>query len=830
MSRSSSTAFRPRRALAVAGLLSMGAGVLMLTAVARPDHAAASVADRSTAKPSPARERQFEAQARRLEAANRAQTASKSTTVTGPHMYDPATGQPFPNASTLTVTQTTSLVNQQVQVSWTNFTPSSALAYNPSNVAYPVMVTECKGTSPSSPADCYGAENGGVTSTSGQFGPMNDSYTTTATNGTGFTDLDILTSLENQFLGCTDTSPCSLAVVPAQGGNYSKSPPNCADHTADFSFGTGYAVGAQAFGSTNFSCSWAQRIVIPLTFARTAAFCPLKNAVFSAAGSPMAARAMESWVAALCVGSHGLTIAYDSTIAEPQALTDLGTGQTDIALTTRAASPQGISTGTKHYLYAPIAVSAVSIAYWFDNPVTGLPYTGINLNQRLVLKLLTQSYAFENDGCPSTIPGTPCDPGVDRNPLSMFADPEFQAVNPPFGGPTPQDSPPFDGYLTIPTVVSGNTDTSWTLTNWIIAYAQAKDFIAGNFDPWGMHINTYYKTLQWPNNSLVGQDPAAFISHLFNPVFPLSAVATDQVENWPPEFSDQKDQFGNFDRLTPELPGQRALVAIVGEGDSAAFLFPTAALPNPGCTIINPARMLTKCNFVQPTTASMTAALQGMTSAGQGTQQVNLAKFNKDAYPLTMVIYAVVPTSGTSRTKAAAIAKFLDFAAGAGQHPGVQPGQLPPGFAPLPASMQAQTRKDAQAVLHQTGATPPPKTTNPSTPPGGSSPGSSTTPTSGSSPGSVALPTVAPSPGAPGSGISLVNTADVHPASVTRYILPALLILGGLAALAGSSSLIGSSSTPISARLRRISEGGKALGRTARGRLGLKNPGPKRSK
>ena len=307
MRSSSLTAFRPRRALAVAGLLSMGAGVLMLTAVARPDHAAASVAAGSAAKPSPALERQFEAQARRLEAANRAQTASTSTTVTGPNMYDPATGKPFPNASTVTVTQTTSLVNQQVQVSWTNFTPSTSLAYSSLNVAYPVMVTECKGTSPSSPADCYGAENGGVTSTSGPFGPMNDSYATTASDGTGFSDMHILTGLENQFLNCTDSSPCSLAIVPAQGGNFSKSPPDCADHTADFVSGTGYAVGGNSFGSAYFSCSWAKRIVVPLTFARTAAFCPIRNAVFSAAGSPMAVRAMESWVAALCVGSHGMT-------------------------------------------------------------------------------------------------------------------------------------------------------------------------------------------------------------------------------------------------------------------------------------------------------------------------------------------------------------------------------------------------------------------------------------------------------------------------------------------------------------------------------------------
>jgi hypothetical protein len=67
-----------------------------------------------------------------------------------------------------------------------------------------------------------------------------------------------------------------------------------------------------------------------------------------------------------------------------------------------------------------------------------------------------------------------------------------------------------------------------------------------------------------------------------------------------------------------------------------------------------------------------------------------------------------------------------------------------------------------------------------------------------------------------------VAAADVHPASISRYILPALLILGGLAALAGSSSLIGSSSTPISARVRRARQGTVAWGRAARTRLGLR--------
>jgi len=522
----------------------------------------------------------------------------------------------------------------------------------------------------------------------------------------------------------------------------------------------------------------------------------------------MLTRAMNSWVAALCAGSHGLTIAEDTTVAEPQALQELGSNSTDVALTTRTAGAQGIDTGHKHYLYAPVAVTAVSVAYWIDNPMTGLPVTNIRLNQRLVLKLLTQSYAFGNDGCPSAFPGTPCDAGVDHNPLNLFADPEFLQHNPEYAsqnGQSPQLIPPSNAAYEVPTVVSGQTDMTWDVTNWIAADKHSTSFLKGQFDPWGTHLNVYYQGLQYPNNTFVSQDPYPFVSHLYNPVFPLSVAATDQVENWPPYFDYQKDQFGNYERRPPQVPGNRALIAILDQGDSAAFLFPSAAVAN-GAN-----------KFRTPTTGNMLAALQGMTSGGDGTKLVNRNSKNKKAYPLTMVVYAVVPTSGTNHTKAAAIARFLDFAAGAGQHPGVQPGQLPPGYAPLPASMAAQTRKDAFDVLHQTGATPPKNNSNKG--PGSSSNSSNHqkgSGTSGSSPAATA------SPGATGNPISLVNDANAQPASITRYILPALLILGGLAALAGSSSLIGSSTTPISARLRRIGRAPLTWSRAARTRLGLR--------
>jgi hypothetical protein len=808
MRSSSWPAFRPRRLLAVTGLLSLALGLLMLTAAAHPAHAAASVAAPTAAgnlqaaaghspaprKPSRAATKQFEAQVKQLAKAGRSAAASHgSFTKMGPHMWDPSLnggqGGPNPNPSSVTVSQTASLVNQQLTVSWTNFTPSSNLAYNPANVAYPVMVAECKGTNPASPADCYAAENGGVTSTSGPFGPDNTSYATTAPDGTGVTDVQILTGVENQFLLCSQSSPCSLAIVPSQGGNYTVTPPNCADHSQDFFFGTGFAVGSEAFGGTNFSCSWAQRIMVPLTFARTASTCPTKtisNPVFSVAGSPMLSRAMNSWIAALCQGSHGFGIAYDGTLGEPAALQEVGSQLADVALTTRPASIQAINTGTNKFVYAPVGVTAVSIAYWFDNPVTGLPQTGVELDQTLVLKLLTQSYAFENDSCP-IIPPPPlgCDNGVDHDPINLFTDPEFTALNPTVVEPV-------NGTIEIPTVVSGNSDMTWVVTNWITASTAGKGFLAGQFDANGYHINTYYLGLTWPYNSFVPQDPYPIIQHEYNPVFPLYTVASDQVLNWPPGTSVTKDQTGNYPRLPNQVPGQRALIAVLDQGDSAAFLFPTFAIPNGAG------------KYVQPTTASMLAALKGMTNDGNGTQLVNPNSKKKSAYPLTMVVYAMVPTSGISHTKAVAIAKWLDFAAGAGQTPGVQPGQLPLGFAPLPASMRAQTRKDALKVLHQTGATKT-KTTNPSLPP------ASPTPSPTSSPGSVSLPAVTPSPTAGGPGISLVNDANAGPASITRYIFPALLILGGLAALAGSSSLIGASSDSISARLRRIRQGSVAL-------------------
>jgi hypothetical protein len=199
-----------------------------------------------------------------------------------------------------------------------------------------------------------------------------------------------------------------------------------------------------------------------------------------------------------------------------------------------------------------------------------------------------------------------------------------------------------------------------------------------------------------------------------------------------------------------------------------------AAFDMPAAALLNHAG-----KYVTPSLASMTAAVDDMTVSSNGiTEDDSENASNPDAYPLTMVVYAMVPTSGISHSKAAKIAQWLDFAAGAGQTPGVQSGQLPAGYLPLPAKMRAETVKVANEVRNQTGTK-------------ASNPGGSGTKTPGSSPSKSASPS--PSTGASsGPPASKVNASYSSPDSTGfgRMVVPILLVLGALLALAGPSAVV----------------------------------------
>ena len=689
------------------------------------------------------------------------------TTVRGPRMWDPQHNRKFANDSTVTVSQTGNLVNEMVHVSWTGFTPSSDILYDPTFTDYPVMVAECNTAHPTSLNQCYGANNGGVQGAFGPFGPMNTAYAATSRTGTGELDIQILTTVENQFLGCSVRHGCSLVIVPSQGGNTLGSRPHCADHSLDTQ---GTDLGQFAFSSQTGQCSWNSRIIVPLTFSPSPATCPVKNASFAAIGSPMLLRAMDQWRAGLCASSSPLAITFNAAMTEPEAIADLPSGLGDIALTTRPSATK-LAT-TKSYTYAPVAVSAVAIAYWIDNPVTGNPVRSLKLDPRLVAKLVTQSYNFENEGCGHGPPPKKagCDNAVDGNPFNLFDDPEFKRLNPTVKAPAGNGA-----AFQVPTVESGHSDMTWEITRWMSANNAAAGFMGGQFDPWGMHVNTDYLGLKYPVDSFTGQDSYPVIAHKYSPVFPLSMVASYQAQNWDPGTDWEKDQFGNFPRDPIEVPGERALFAIIDEGDAAAFRFPVAKILND------------KGSYVAPTAASMTAAIPSLVASGnRSTQNVDYSKQTADAYPLTMVIYAMVPTSGVKPARAKAIAEFLDYVAGPGQQPGVQPGDLAPGYLPLPASLRSETLKAASLVRAQKGDSA--NRVRPSLP-AGARPATRTPRSS-----STRL----------GAGVKTVAQKVPRTADLSRYTLLVLLIAGGVATLGGTSSLILSSQAALVERVRRL--------------------------
>lgn len=715
-----------------------------------------------------------------LAATSSASKTATGTTVNGPRMWNPARQRLFRRHSTVTVSQTTSLVNQEVEVTWTGFTPSSSVLYGPDATDYPVLVAECDTAKPRFWNQCYGANNGGVEGAFGAYGPQNTAYATTSPDGTGELNIQILTAFQNQFLNCGIHHLCSLVIVPSQGGNTLGAHPVCSDHSIDVG---GTDQGQYAFSAETGQCSWADRIVVPLRFAPAPSNCPIRNTTFTALGSPMLGRAINQWIAALCSSANPLTITYNSALTEPQAITDVPLGLGDIALTTR---PGPANPGGKHtYTYAPLAISAVSIAYWIDNPVTGKPLTTLKLDPRLVAKLLTQSYDFQNEGCggglaPKVIG---CDGAVDGNPFSLFADPEFRKLNPKVPAPTG-----YGAEFQIPTVEAGHSDMTWEVTRWIADNSDASDFMTGQFDPWGMHVNTDYLGLKYPIDSFTSEDPYPVIAHLYSPVFPLNSVAQYQAANWDPGTDWEKDDTGNFPKNPIEIPGERGLISILDEGNAAAFRFPVAEIRND------------KGRYVAPSVKSMAAALPSLVPSGSNkvTEAVDYARQKAGAYPLTMVIYAMVPTSGISAHKAAAIARFLDFVAGPGQKRGVEPGELPPGFLPLTGSMRTETLLAASKVLEQAGNSPSPS------PSASSSPGTGTSPSPSASPPPSATPSPTPSPTL-GTGIVTVALKGAERAPLTRYALPVLLIVGGLAALAGASSLVMSTAgAAVATRLRRV--------------------------
>jgi hypothetical protein len=336
-------------------------------------------------------------------------------------------------------------------------------------------------------------------------------------------------------------------------------------------------------------------------------------------------------------------------------------------------------------------------------------FTTLKLTPRLLAKLLTASYtdALPQGAVASYLNGK-------RN---ITQDPDFLAIN---------DSD--WQYMSIIGVgvadalaPLGRSDAAVAVWTYIMADTDAKNFLAGKADPWGMKVNPYYSTdatvnptgtaLTLPRDDFPKADPVEYKGHnTYNYADVINLVT------WRPFTASLT--VGGYDVLRGDplklgawdpnafppayTKGDRALVglqAVVGLTDSSA----AARYQVVQASLLNPAG-----KYVTPTTEALTAAAAAMTASATQKQVVSFdptsstAKSAAAAYPLSVPIYAAVNPLMTDAAVRKDYAAFITYAASDGQTPGTGDGQLPDGYAPIPAAWKTQALAAAAGIASGT--------------------------------------------------------------------------------------------------------------------------------
>jgi hypothetical protein len=514
-------------------------------------------------------------------------------------------------------------------------------------------------------------------------------YAVTHADGTGEFTFQMQSGQEASQLGCgevvkrsgrTGTRPCWLVVVPRGG------------HDVDGGTGSSHRLETSPLTTSN----WAQRLVVPLHFQPVGNTCPADRAERRVTGSELVTEAISSWQSTLCAGAGNAKFAFSQsgeasardTLARPTP------GSPHLAFTVDPLlRPEGGTAGSA--VHAPVAVSGLVVGFFVEMPDSG-QLTSMRLTPRLLAKMLTSSYQKDVVSRIKTAPEH-----IKDNPLSLFHDEEFKKLNPAFENWVPYLAPA--GIM----VQLESSDTTEMLWKWLRSDTEARQFLAGTPDPWGTKVNPYFKELHLDSDTSVNDFPKA------DPTRTTVTVGEESLEYGTTEIAPYvqdmhegalRTRRGNNGSTTtaaaggngspaklvntPPLAGQRMVLAIVDAASAARYGLQTAALRNADGT------------FVAPTSASLLAGVAAMKDSSEpGVLAPDPAAARGGAYPLASVVYAGAYT-GTPAAERKDFAGLIRYAARAGQTPGTAAGQLPPGYAPLPAALRTRALTAADRLEH----------------------------------------------------------------------------------------------------------------------------------
>jgi hypothetical protein len=527
-----------------------------------------------------------------------------------------------------------------------------------------------------------------------------------ASDGTGSTKIELQTVVQSEGLGCgtpiegTDGevtgSSCWLVIVPRGKSDQGES-----------------AIVQSGLLWDN----WKHKLAVKLDFRPAGVRCAIGASERLVSGSELAADAVGSWQPSLCAADGGSVYTLLTGTEGDAAASANGTGTAPLALTSNAL----VSDEADTLAYAPIAVTGLAVAFAVDREPSAaadnaeqdrsrLPFTSLNLNPRLVAKLLTNSYLDSLPyGADRKHVGyvSQADPG--QNARNIAFDPEFLAINPEWENQSLVS--PSLGDLLLP---QGRSDGATALWNYVTADPAAASFLSGTPDEYGMIVNPYSRTdaagnktgtaLALPRDNFPKADPIEQAAQ--NGAAPINLVTwrpyTNNYESggnlvlngngqvlggWNPNVTPQR-----YDKPVRSLSGVQRVLGLTDTAAAAKYQVYTAALLNPAG------------EYVTPTTDSLSAGAAAMTASATQSQvygfdpRSTTAKGAKQAYPLTLPVYAAASPTMADADVRADYAAFIRYAVTDGQKVGTEPGQLPAGYAPIPAGWKSQALAAATVI------------------------------------------------------------------------------------------------------------------------------------
>ncbi len=322
------------------------------------------------------------------------------------------------------------------------------------------------------------------------FGPFttNETFALSDSNGSSDFNFALQSAAGAPYLGCGNpdipsASRCWLVVVPR--GEHTTNYTGTCDAAMQDAPNPDIQVGSPVDPKCDY---WGNRVVIPMDFRPTSTACASGSTEARTVGSELVQAAFASWQPELCrsTGSAYNFVSVSDLLAREQLLrgtAGLAFINKPLTVSTLATDADKQTLASTQVVYAPVAVSAITVA--FRAVSNRVPQTELKLTPRLLAKLVTQSYSYSAGGWEYAADnlGLGNWSSFSLNVSALTGDPEFIQLNP--------GEFKFQGGNLIVTGPNGS-DATAQFWKYLQADDDAREFLSGEPDPWGMRINPYY--------------------------------------------------------------------------------------------------------------------------------------------------------------------------------------------------------------------------------------------------------------------------------------------------------------------------------------------------